>query len=231
MPASYAVLLSGMMCDERMWSEQIAALDIPVSVADMSNNDSISAMAESVLATAPNQFALAGLSMGGILAFEIWRQAPGRITHLMLMDTNPHPDTADRQTLRLQQIDDVLSGGLRSVAVESLKPLYLAEKHRDDEQLLGTILDMALDLGPEVFKRQSIALINRPDSVPTLSTISCPTTVMCGREDTLCPMNFHELMASEIADATLTVIDNCGHLATMEQPHIVNREMQQLFSQ
>ena len=82
--------------------------------------------------------------------------------------------------MRLQQIEAALAGGLRELAIESLKPLYLAESNRDDQALLGTILDMALDLGPEVFRRQSIALRDRVDSVPTLATIDCPALVLCG---------------------------------------------------
>ena len=96
--------------------------------------------------------------------------------------------------------------------------------------MLGTVLDIALDLGPEVFERQSIALRDRVDSVPTLATIDCPTLVACGAEDKLCPPRFHELMAAEIPGATLSIIDDCGHLASLEQPDIVIRELQTLFA-
>ncbi len=200
-------------------------------VADLSRADNFPAMATAILADAPDQFALAGLSMGGILAFEIWRQAPERVTHLAVMDTNPYLDSAAKRSLRMQQIEDVLSGGLRALAVDSLKPLYLAKKNQNNESLLNTILDMALDLGPDVFARQSTALINRSDSVPTLPTVTCPATVVCGREDMLCPVANHEFMASEIPNATLTVIDNCGHLATMEQSGVVNEALRRLFAQ
>lgn len=220
-----------MMCDERLWSHQIAAMSVPVQVADLSKSDNLGEMAEQVLAEAPPRFALAGLSMGGILAFEIWRQAPERVTHVALLDTNPHPDTPSKKALRFEQIAAAASGKLEQLAIESLKPLYLAEKNRNDEKILETILDMALKLGPEVFERQSLAVMNRPDSVPTLAGISCPSSVICGREDAICPVRFHELMAQEIPDANLVVIDDCGHLSSMEAPIVVTEELMRLFAQ
>ena len=229
MPAENVLLLPGMMCDERLWSHQTAAMSVPVHVADTSKADNFADMAAQVLAAAPPQFSMAGLSMGGILAFEIWRQAPKRVTHLALLDTNPHPDKPSNRPVRFEQIEAAASGKLEELAVESLKPLYLAEKNRDDEAMLKTILDMALKLGPEVFERQSLAVMNRPDSVPTLATISCPTNVICGREDTICPVRFHEFMAHEIPGADLVVIDDCGHLSSMEQPEVVTKELLRLF--
>jgi len=230
-PAENVLLLPGMMCDERLWSHQIAAISLPVYVADLSKSDNLGEMAEQVLAEAPPRFALAGLSMGGILAFEILRQAPERVTHVALLDTNPHPDSPNKKALRFEQIAIAASGKLEQLAVESLKPLYLAEKNRNNERILQTVLDMALKLGPDVFERQSLAVMNRPDSVPGLAGISCPSSVICGREDAICPVRFHELMASEIPDANLVVIDDCGHLSSMEAPTGVTEELLRLFAQ
>lgn len=231
MPAENVLLLPGMMCDERLWSHQIASISLPVYVADLSKSDNLGEMAEQVLAQAPPRFALAGLSMGGILAFEILRQAPERVTHVALLDTNPHPDSPSKKALRFEQIAIAASGNLEQLAVESLKPLYLAEKNRNNDEILQTVLDMALKLGPEVFERQSLAVMNRPDSVPGLADISCPSSVICGREDAICPVRFHELMASEIPDANLVVIDDCGHLSSMEAPAVVTEELLRLFAQ
>lgn len=229
MAAENLLLLPGMMCDERLWAPQMSAINLPVHVGDLSTADNMQELATKVLDDAPPTFALAGLSMGGILAFEIWRRAPERVSHMALLDTNPHADTPERRSLRLQQIETALAGGLRRLAIESLKPLYLAAAHRDDEELLGTILDMALDLGPDVFQRQSLALHDRPDSVDTLATISCPTLVMCGGEDTLCPVDYHELMADQIPTAKLVVVENCGHLASLEAPDAVTQELTELL--
>ena len=231
MAAENVLLLPGMMCDARMWAAQIQAIKCPVIVPDISLHDNFVDMAASVLRDAPDRFAVAGLSMGGILAFELWRQAPDRITHMALLDTNPFADPPDRQSSRLQQIEQVFAGSLRELAVESLKPLYLAESNRDDEDLLKVILDMVLELGPDTFQRQSLALRNRTDSVETLALINCPVTVICGSEDTLCPLSHHEYMASRIPNAELIVIDDCGHLSSMEQADAVSNELLRLFAQ
>jgi pimeloyl-ACP methyl ester carboxylesterase len=230
MTAESVLLLPGMMCDARQWAEQEAHISQPVYHADTSKHDSISDMAHSVLQSAPDRFAMVGLSMGGILAFEIWRQASDRVSHLALLDTNPHAESPERQTARLQQIVEAASGRLRELATESLKPLYLAKAHREDEKLLGTILDMVMDLGPDVFRTQSLALRGRIDSVPTLPSITCPTIVMCGDEDVLCPVAYHELMAAQIPNARLHIIKNCGHLSSLEQPETVTRELQTLLT-
>jgi pimeloyl-ACP methyl ester carboxylesterase len=229
MPTENVLLLSGMMCDARLWEPQVQAFAQRIFHANTTRSDNIADMASQALAGAPERFAIAGLSMGGILAFEIWRQAPDRVTHMALLDTNPHAETPERRSLRVQHIEAALAGGLRELAIESLKPLYLARAHREDEELLDTILGMALELGPDVFHRQSLALRDRPDSVPTLATIDCPVLVMCGDEDMLCPVEYHELMAEKIPGARLVIIRQCGHLSSLEQPEIVTQELKNLF--
>ena len=219
-----------MMCDARLWTPQTAALSYPAIHADTTRADNFDDMAEQVLSAAPPRFAVVGLSMGGILAFEIWRRAADRVTHMALLDTNPHPDAPLRRSLRMEQIEIALGGGLRELAVEAMKPLYLAESHRDDDELLDSILEMALALGPEVFRKQSLALRDRADSAPTLRTIDCPALVLCGIEDRLCPVEYHEFMAEEIPDARLSVIDDCGHIASLEQPDIVTQELERLLA-
>ncbi len=229
MSAEAVLYLPGMMCDERLWQHQTRSLPFPAIHADTTTSDSIGGLAERALSDAPDRFAMVGLSMGGIIAFEIWRQAPERVTHVALLDTNPHADAPARRPIRMQQIEAVLAGGLREVAIEQLKPLYLAEANRDDEALLQILLDMALDLGPDVFESQSIALRDRVDSVPTLPTINCPTLVLCGAEDHLCPVEYHELMATQIPGATLEVVENCGHIASLEQADRVTDALRRLL--
>ena len=225
----HLVLVPGMMCDERQWLEQIRYFEgkcSSVSVANTRKADSIERIAEQILEDTPQIFALAGLSMGGIIAFEMWRQAPQRISKIALLDTNASAETPERGEAREILLERVLSGEISSVVADSLKPQYLAEANRDNQNLLNTIMSMALGLGKEVFERQSRALAARPDSVETLESITVPTLVLCGEEDTLCPVSFHELIASHIPQSRLVTLKNCGHLSTMEQPVRVNREME-----
>lgn len=221
-PQAPLVLLPGHMCDARLFAPLVAALPDRASlVGDLTEDDNVAAMALRVLASAPPRFALLGLSMGGIVAFEILRQAPERVARLALLDTNPLPESEDRSTARLEIMRDVAAGGLRSVVTERLKPAYLASGNRDDEALLALIVDMALGLGPEVFGRQARALLDRPDSRATLPGIRVPTLVLCGREDTLCPVSLHQSMAAAIPRARLVVVDAAGHLPTLERPEAV----------
>jgi pimeloyl-ACP methyl ester carboxylesterase len=213
------LLLGGMMCDERLWRAQLQHLDdefAEIVVADLTRSSTIAGMAADALCDAPRRFVLAGLSLGGIVAFECWRRTPERISHLALIDTNPAPEMPERQALRGDEIERARAGELRHMMVDGFKPAYLGSAKRDDPALLDTILDMALALGPVVFERQAIALRDRPDSRGTLPSIDCPTAVVCGQEDLLCPPAYHEYMATRIPDSELTVLPGCGHMAPME---------------
>ena len=222
------VLLPGMMCDERLFEAQVELLSAharDVQVGDITQFDSVHAIAADVLTHAPPRFCLAGLSMGGIIAFEIWRQASQRVVALVLMDTNARAEDDKRRAVRADQIRRVGSGGLRNIMQDEMKPRYLAEKSLVHRDLLDGVMQMALDLGPDVFIRQSRALGNRPDSLATLAKIDCPSLVLCGAEDTLCPVEYHEAMAERLPNAELVVVPDCGHLATLEAPEAVNQAL------
>ena len=226
------LMLPGMMLDERAFGRQIAFLSpsVDVTVGNITRGESIEQIACQILDEAPPHFAMAGLSMGGIVGFEIWRQAPDRVTHFALLDATPHADRPDRSKQRLEQMAAVEKGGLRGVMTTVLTPQYLAVRNRDNMTLLQLILDMGMSLGPEVFRRQSNALMSRPDSVPLLSTIHCPALVLCGRDDALCTMAVHKMMADAIPRADLTVLAECGHLSPLEEPAAVSHALEHLLS-
>jgi pimeloyl-ACP methyl ester carboxylesterase len=230
MSASSVLLLPGMMLDARLYAHQLTHFDVGHAplVGDLTRSSSIADLAADVLQDAPPKFALVGLSMGGIVALEIWRRARERVTHLALLDTTFYADRPERRELRLEQIARVESGGLREVTA-SLKPLYLSQRNRTNPRLLRAILDMGLELGPEVFRRQSLALRDRRDSIDTLPTITCPTLVLCGREDALCPVDWHVAMVNAIQGADLVVLAECGHLSTLEEPEAVTAALQRLL--
>jgi pimeloyl-ACP methyl ester carboxylesterase len=223
-------MLPGMMLDARLYAHQRAKLahSYTTVIGDLTRSSSISTLAQDVLRDAPPRFALIGLSMGGIVAFEVWRQAPERVTHIGLLDTTFYPDRQERRELRLEQIAQVEMGGLREVTA-SLKPLYLARRNRGNPRLLQAIMDMGLELGSEVFRRQSLALRDRRDSIDTLPTISCPALILCGREDQLCPVDWHVAMADAIPQADLVVLADCGHLSAMEEPEAVTASLVRLL--
>ena len=225
------LFVPGMLLDGRMYSQQIAVLSLAHAclVGDISRSDTIERLAQDVLADAPARFALVGLSMGGIVALEVYHQARERITHLALLDTTPYADRPDRSELRLEQIAAVERGELAALLHSSLKPQYLAARNRQATALLQPILQMGLDLGPDVFRRQSLALRSRTCKRELLPSIDCPTLVLCGREDQLCPVQVHLEMAASIPHADLTVLSGTGHISTMEAPEAVTGALQQLL--
>ena len=220
------LFLPGMMCDARLFGPQLADLsrDRAVMVASIAGADDVGALAEAVLAAAPSRFALVGLSMGGIVAMEVARRAPGRVERMALMDTSHLPESDRAAALRRSQMEAVREGGLREVMAERLFPSYLAPgSERPD--LLALVLDMAQAFGPAAFERQARALMTRPDQAETLRGLSAPTLLLCGRHDALCPVARHEAMAALLPDARLSVVEEAGHLPTLEAPEITTRAL------
>jgi pimeloyl-ACP methyl ester carboxylesterase len=213
------LLLPGMMCDARLFAPQVEVLSqhAPVMVGEIGGHDNMAALAQAVLADAPPVFALGGLSMGGIVAMEMIRQAPERVAKLCLMDTNPMAEVEAVKLRRAPQIAKAREGQLEHVMRDEMKPNYLTNgPHR--AAILDLCMGMALGLGADAFVRQSIALRDRPDQCDTLRGVTVPTLVLCGREDSLCPIARHELMHELVGGSVLEIIEGAGHLPTLEQP-------------
>ena len=212
-------MVPGMMCDERIFSPQIEELSksLEVSIADISGFQTVSELASDVLKKAPNFFSLLGHSMGGIVAMEIYSQEPNRIEKLILMDTNPKAELDEVKLKREPQIKDVREGKLLEVMRDEMKPNYLAESE-NKSSVLDVCIDMALSLGPDVFINQSRALQKRTDQLNTIQSINIPVLIMCGSEDKLCTVERHEMMHNMISDSDLKIINNAGHMPTLEQP-------------
>ena len=226
------VLLPGMMCDARLYFPQLAAFshERPITVAPIGNHDTVSALAAEVLAHAPARFALAGLSMGGIVAMEVIRQAPDRVTRLALLDTNPKAEAEAIKHMREPQIAQVQNGQLRDVMRDVMKPNYLTDGPRT-EQILDLCMAMAETCGPDVFIRQSRALQSRPDQQDTLRQVRVPTLILCGEDDALCPIHRHTLMHDLVAGSKLEIITKAGHLPTLEQPDATNKALSRWLTQ
>jgi len=213
------VMIPGMMCDERIFAPQIEELvsKRSVHIADISKHDNISDLAADVLSNAPPKFCLVGHSMGGIVAMEICAQDPKRIEKLVLMDTNPLAELEEVKLKREPQISDALSGKLINVIRDEMKPNYLASSENQDI-ILNICLEMALSLGPKVFINQSRALQTRADQQSNIQSINIPVLIMCGSEDKLCTVERHEMMHNMISNSELKIINNAGHMPTLEQP-------------
>ncbi|MBB92652.1 MAG: alpha/beta hydrolase [Magnetovibrio sp.] len=217
------LFMPGLLCDTALWGHQLATLtDVAeMTVADMTQDDSIDAMARRALGAAPDRFALCGLSMGGYAAQAVMRLAPERVIRLALLDTAPGPDTPERTAGRRDLMARAAAGDLDGV-IDHHMTGFIAENRQDDGELTAIVRDSARNVGPEAYRRQQTAIINRPDNRPNLAAIACPTLVLCGRLDVMTPPAVHEEMASAIPGAKLVVVENCGHLSPLERPEAVS---------
>ena len=222
------IMLSGHLCSEKLWENQIKAFagDYTCLPYVFRQGDSIENFAQQVLDTAPASFSLAGLSMGGYVAFEIMRRAPLRVERLALLDTSAEADTPERTAQRYVDMKAADDLGLEGFA-KTLPTRWMHPVQANKEVFRESIVEMVMSVGHLAQKQQARALMNRVDSFPTLATIKCPTLILCGREDLPTPLSMHKDMARCIPVSHLEIIEQCGHLSTMEQPVAVNAALSQ----
>jgi pimeloyl-ACP methyl ester carboxylesterase len=216
------VLIPGLLASARLYAPQIAALwpSSAVQVANHTRDDSMPALARRILAEAPPRFALAGLSMGGYIAFEILRQAPERIARVALLDTSARPDTPEASAARRTQME-LATGGHFAEVFDALFVRLVHVSRLQDQALREQVRLMGSEVGVAGYLRQQTANITRIDSRPTLGAIRCPTLVLVGDSDQLTPPERAAEIAALIPGAQLVVVPECGHLSTLERPQAV----------
>jgi len=218
--------IPGLACSPRLYAEQIPHLWTlgPVMVGQHSLHESMADIARSILASAPERFALIGLSMGGYVSFEILRQAPERVVKLALLDTSARPDTIEQTAARRAQISQIGKVPVGTL-IDAIFPRLVDKSRHADAQLRQAIRQMAEEVGGSGFIRQQTAIMGRPDSRPMLGTIRCPTLVLVGEGDELTPPPVAEEIAKGIAGAALVKVPDCGHCSTLEQAERVTRAL------
>lgn len=229
--ATTLMLLPGLNCDAAVWAPQVAALKGQANcvIPAWGLRDSLTAMAEQVLAEAPTErFSVAGHSMGGRVALEVFRLAPQRVERLALLSTGTHPLAAGEagekeKAGRMALLQIAREQGMRAMAKELAKGMVHPD--RIGSPLFEQVLDM-FDRGSAAqYAAQINALLNRPNATPQLSGIQCPTLVLTGRQDSWSGPAQHEAMAAAIPNATLVIVEHSGHMCTMEQPQAVNEAL------
>ena len=225
------ILIPGLMCDRTVWEPQIRDLsDIAnCCVPDHRGLDTLPAMAAAILEQAPATFALAGHSMGGRVAFEVFRQAPERVERLAIFDTRYQPlpaGTAGEQERegRLKLLAIAKSEGVRAMAQEWVQGMVHPDR-KSDPALIPTIVEMFGRKSAQIFEAQIHALLNRPDAAPVLAEIRVPTLILCGGQDAWSPPAPHAEMAAKIPSSRLVIVEDSGHMVTMERPEQVSRSM------
>jgi pimeloyl-ACP methyl ester carboxylesterase len=217
------IMIPGTLCDGTLFEDQVEGLKdlADCRVLSNSSSDDLKEVAANILLEAEDTFSIMGLSYGGIIAFEIWRQAPERI--------NKEPSEATR--LNQQRFVGMSHlGEFREITTGFLKDAMLHPDHARLPEMREAVLSMALNTGKENFYRQIKAQLARPDSTDDLPNISCPTLIMTGREDKVCTAELHQEMARMIPNSTLHIIEKCGHLSTMEQPEQVNKRVREWWT-
>ena len=188
-----------------------------VTVADMTRADTIAGLAAEALRQAPaGPLLLAGHSMGGYVALEVLRQAPGRVAKLALLNTHARPDTPESTENRRRLM--ALAEHDFEAVVTALLPKLMTSAHLEDPELTGIISSMAHAVGKDAFKGQQEAIIGRIDSRPSLKDIRCPTLVIAARHDALMPVELLKEMSDAIAASRLAIVEESGHMASIEQP-------------
>src|SRR5262245_22014484 len=225
------VLLPGLMCDEAVWENQARTLRAltSVEIVDHGELNSLEAMAEAIRRCSHRRFALAGHSMGGRVALEVFRRAPDRIAGMALMDTTytPFPGGPVGQDERAQRyalLDKARNEGMRAMGTVWVQKMVHPDR-LNDPPLIDAILAMIGRKTPDIFAAQINALLERRDATPLLEEIRCPTLVLCGRQDAWSVLAQHEQMAEMIPGSHLRVIEDCGHMSTMEKPQEVTATM------
>ncbi len=221
---STLVLLPGLATDAAMWAAQRDALaaECEVHVADVHFRfATLPEMARALLAEHPGGLVLCGASMGGILAFEVLRQAPQRVRGLALLGTTARPDSPEIAALRASAFEMIEAGRYEEM-ISANVPFSFHPDRLGERELVDAYLDMLRRAGPEQLVRQNVATAARPDSRPLLPTLRCPTLVLCGDADAVTTVDASRELAQWVPGAELELIARCGHMLTMERPREVN---------
>jgi len=227
------VLLPPMMCDFRALQPQLSGLgrDFALHLPALKNADSIEDFARSALDTAPEKFALAGFGIGGIIALEMARRAPNRITRLAMIDTQYMSEPAGLAAEGDVKMARVRAGRLRDVIREEVLA-HFPENQQPSQEYLEFVLAMAADLGPEFYQNQARAMQRRPDQQGTLRRMrGFRTLILCSEMNQKTLVKRHEFAANLIEDAELRVIPGSAYIASVEQPRAVNAALKTWMQQ
>jgi pimeloyl-ACP methyl ester carboxylesterase len=231
------LLLPGLICDQTAWQQQIDALsDVAVcTCADYGSLDSLTAMAVAVLRTAPERFSIAGHSLGGRVAFQIYRLSPHRVARIALLNTGSTPLAEgaageEESRKRGELVALARSQGMPAMVRQWLPPM-IDSRRINDAALVNSIIEMMSRKTPDIFAAQVKALLARPDASAVLEQIRCPALLLTGREDGWSGPAQHAAMAEKIAGSQLVIVPDCGHMSMMERPAEVSAALRAWLAQ
>jgi 3-oxoadipate enol-lactonase len=173
--------------------------------------------------------AFVGVSIGGYALFEFWRRHRERVSAVVLCNTKAQADSLEARSARLKSAAEVMERGAEPF-FESMLPKWLGEStHSRRPDLVQGALRMMRKMSAEDIAMVQRGMAERPDSVQTLKTISVPTLIVTGEEDTLIGLNEAELMRQHIVGSQLKIIPKAGHYSPWERPKEVGELLREFF--
>ena len=163
-----------------------------------------------------------GLSMGGYVALEFYRQYPEYVDALILASTRAGADSAEGKANRERLAAAAREKGADAVVEAMLPNLLSPQTAEDDPELVEYVEEMMRSTSVEGIVGALMGMKERPDSTPTLADIDVPTLIIHGADDKIIPASEAEAMHAAIEDSELVIIDDAGHLPNLEQPDAFN---------
>ncbi len=238
------VLVHGHPFNRSMWSKQVEALSptcrviIPdmrgygettVTPGKVTMEEMAGDLAALLDALAIDRVILGGLSMGGQIVFEFYRQFPTRVRALLLADTQPQAETEQGQIARYETAQRVLDRGMQSLADETLPKLLAAQTFAKHPDVVEKVRRMIVQTHPEGAAAALRGRAERRDYTPLLQEITVPTLIVVGSEDQYTPISDAQLMHQGIASSHLVIHEGVGHMPNMEHPSEFNNALTQFL--
>lgn len=217
------VLIPGALATPKLWKQQELFLqrDKQLRYVDVLGSNSIEEMANRFIPHAPKKFTLIGFSMGGYVALELYRHIPNSIEKLVLINSAVKL-VSEKGRLERERSLDLMSKGKFDFLIKLIFKNSIFDKKKHKE-LLPLAQEMAMEVGVENYKNQLNAILNKPDHSTLLPSIECPTLLIASKEDYVMPPERSEHMAKNIKHSKLIYIEQCGHMAMLEQPEKMNQ--------
>lgn len=210
------ILVSGLLCNELVWTHQIRHLnDLAAIKVICPSQETPQKMVEEILNRAPNRFALAGHSMGGWICLELMRHAPERVIKLCLLNTTAKPDTPIKKAKRKEMIQTVENGQFSKIVDELVNNFVYKESIKE------RVRKMLFEVGKQAFIRQEKSMLLRSECQSILPTIRCPTLVIHAENDKIFTLDDHQEIANHVINSKLSILEDCGHMSSMEKPEII----------
>lgn len=223
------VLIPGSLATPNIWKHQIEYFRQGriFHYVNVFNSDSIKNMAERFIKDSPKKFTLAGFSMGGYVALELFKYIPEKIDKLILINTAAK-SISNKGILERKRSLELVEQGKFEFLIKFIFNSSFFDKEKL-ETLRPFIRQMALEVGEENYKKQLNAMLNKEDHSELLTKVNCPTLIIGCEQDQVMPFERSEHLANNIKDSKLVSLDNCGHLALLEQPEKINKELDNWF--